>query len=126
MCKILSMKRSLFRSNLVENSTTLFHRHFTTSWKLEYRITDSNMARCLQNFCSRVFRNICSIGTRHLIAYNKTTNKSTGALMVHASVSPTISPTLSLDEYPTDVEVSAYISSMHYWYEGRWMKKASM
>ena len=32
---------------------------------------------------------------------------------------PTISPTLSLDDYPTDMEVIAYASSMHYWYQGQ-------
>ena len=36
----------------------------------------------------------------------------------HATPNPTISPTLSIDGYPTDIEVQAYASSMHYWYYG--------
>ena len=34
------------------------------------------------------------------------------------SQTPTMSPTLSIDDYPTDFEVDAYASSMHYWYQG--------
>ena len=36
----------------------------------------------------------------------------------HATPNPPGSPTLSIDDYPTDIEISGYGSSFHYWYNG--------